>query len=147
MRALTTEIADRLKQLMVHLDEPEWEPWLEDLEIMVPDVVDTAEVAAGSLRQRKRIADAMNHFLQVDRETAEGFAGEIENYRETVRSAGLKIGTPVLEQSGIPAALKVCALMLRLLVFSLPALLGTLWHLVPFLAVRSIARILDHRNL
>ena len=147
MRALTTEIADRLKQLMVHLDEPEWEPWLEDLEIMVPDVVDTAEVAAGSLRQRKRIADAMNHFLQVDRETAEGFAGEIENYRETVRSAGLKIGTPVLEQSGIPAALKVCALMLRLLVFSLPALLGTLWHLVPFLAVRSIARILDQPGL
>ncbi len=147
MRALTTEIADCLKELMVHLDELEWEPWLEDLEVMVPDVVDTAEVAAGSLRQRMRIADAMNHFLETDREKAEEFAGEIENYRETVRSAGLKIGTPVLEQSGIPAALKVCALMLRLLVFSLPALLGTLWHLVPFIAVRSIARILDQPGL
>ena len=147
MRALTTEIADNLKGLMVHLDEPEWEPWLEDLEVMVPSVVDTAEVAAGSLQQRKRIADAMNHFLASDREQAEEVAGEIKNYREAVHSAGLKVGSPVLAQQGVLAALKVFALMLRLLLFSLPALLGTLWHLMPFLAVRFIAKILDQPGM
>lgn len=147
MRSLTTEIADSLKQLMVHLDEPEWESWLEDLEIMVPSVVDTAEVAAGSLQQRKRIADAMNHFLATDREQAEKVAGEIENYREAVESAGLKVGSPVLEQSGIPAALKVFSVGLRLLLLSLPAVLGSIWHLVPFIAVRSIANLLDQPGM
>ena len=147
MRSLTGEIAGKLKELMVHLDEPEWEPWLEDLEKLIPSVVDTAEVAAGSLQQRKRIADAMNHFLAKDREQAEEVAGEIESYRRTVKSAGLKVGSPVLEQSGIPAALKVCSLVLKLLAFSLPALLGSLWHLLPFLAVRFIAKMLDQPGM
>ena len=143
MRSLTTEIAGRLKELMVHLDEPEWEPWLEDLEALVPSVVDQAEVPAGSLRQRKRIADAINHFLATDREKAEEVAEEISSYREAVGSAGLKVGSPVLEQSGIPAALKACSTMVKLALLSLPAMLGSLWHLVPFLAVRFIAKILD----
>ena len=147
MRALTTELADNIRELIVHLDEPEWEPWLEDLEVLVPTVVDQAEVPAGSLRQRKRIADAINHFLAADREKAEAVAKEVETYREAVNSAGLKVGSPVLEQRGIPAALKVCATLFRLMLFSLPALLGSLWHIVPFLAVRSIASLLDQPGM
>ena len=147
MRALTTELADNIRELMVHLDEPEWEPWLEDLEVLVPTVVDQGEVPAGSLRQRKRIADAINHFLAADREKAEVVAKEVKTYREAVNSAGLKVGSPVLEQSGLPAVFKVCATLFRLMLFSLPALLGSLWHIVPFIAVRSIARLLDQPGM
>ena len=143
MRALTTKLADDIRDLIVHLNEPEWEPWLEDLEVLVPAVVDHAEVSAGSLLQRKRIADAINHFQEADREKAEVLAKEITTYREAVNSAGLKIGSPVLEQSGLPAVLRVCSTLLRLMLFSLPAMLGSLWHLIPFIAVRSIASLLD----
>ena len=143
MRTLTTKLADDIRDLIVHLNEPEWEPWLEDLEVLVPAVVDHAEVSAGSLLQRKRIADAINHFLEADREKAEVLAKEITTYREAVNSAGLKIGSPVLEQSGLPAVLRVCSTLLRLMLFSLPAMLGSLWHLIPFIAVRSIASLLD----
>src|SRR6185503_11874629 len=60
VRDLTDEIERRLKEATIHLDQPEWEVVLEDLEALHPPAVESRADALGLLQQRKRIADAMN---------------------------------------------------------------------------------------
>jgi len=138
-RALTQQLESRLKDVVVHLDEPEWEPWLDDLQILAEAPIAPAKDPLPPLKRRKRIADAMNYFLANDRERAESVAGEIKAYRNQVRSAGLRIDSPVLRLHG----LKVCAKLLWsffcLIFLFIPALVGTLHHLAPFVLVRALA--------
>ena len=35
-RAITAELDARIKSVAIHLDNPDWEPWLDDLEVLVP---------------------------------------------------------------------------------------------------------------
>src|SRR6185503_4587791 len=70
MRALTAEIDQRLKEAVIHLDEAKWEPFLHDLETLRPPKPEAAAKPVTALRQRKRIADAMNYFLKTDRPRA-----------------------------------------------------------------------------
>ena len=86
-RALTTELQERLKSVIIHLDEPQWESWLEDLEILVPPREKTPNTPSGILARRKRIAEAINHFLQTDRSRAESVADQIEDYRNSVHAS------------------------------------------------------------
>ena len=57
MRALTTELEARLKAVAVHLDEPQWEPFLNDLEVLAPAAGATrgkaAPAAAAEVRRRR----------------------------------------------------------------------------------------------
>jgi glycerol-3-phosphate O-acyltransferase/dihydroxyacetone phosphate acyltransferase len=142
-RTLTTELETRLKQVVVHLDEPAWEKWLDDLEILVPPPVDAAKTPGRFLWQRKRIADAMNHFLRHDRQRAESVAGQIEAYHYQLREAGLRIDSTVLRMSSLKALLWLTWNLLLLILFLIPALLGTLHHIIPFVLVRGIASRMD----
>jgi 1-acyl-sn-glycerol-3-phosphate acyltransferase len=136
-RALTQELESRLKEVVIHLDEPQWEPWLDDLETLAEAPGDLQPLPP--LKRRKRIADAMNYFLANDRPRAESVAGEIESFRNGVRSAGLRIDSPALRPRGLKFWAEWLWSVLSLMLFFLPALAGTLHHLAPFVAVRGLA--------
>lgn len=142
-RALTSELELRLKEVIVHLDEPQWEPWLEDLEILVPPPIEVARTHGHRLWQRKRIADAMNYFLETDRPRAESIAEEIKAYREQVQTTGLAVDSQVLQMGGFMVVLSLFWSFACLVLLLIPALLGTLQHIVPFVLVRKIASRMD----
>ena len=142
-RTLTEELETRLKNVVVHLDEPEWEPWLGDLDVLAESPKQAGREPVPPLLRRKRIADAMNHFLSNDRERAESVAGEIKDYRDQVESAGLRIDSPVLRMHGLRVLAELLWGSLCLFLLFIPALMGTLHHLVPFVIVRAIAARLD----
>lgn len=142
-RALTDQLGARLKEVVVHLDDPQWEPWLDDLQTLARAPRTPGKAAVPPLERRKRIADAMNYFLANDQQQTESVADEIKAYHEQVQLAGLCIDSPVLRMHG----LKVCAELLWslfcLIVLLIPALVGTLHHLVPFVLVRKVAAKMD----
>jgi len=71
IRSLTDEIDRRLKQVVVHLNEDHWQPFLCELEVLLPPADGEGEDPIAALHQRKRFADAMNFFLANDRPRAE----------------------------------------------------------------------------
>ncbi|HJN13755.1 MAG TPA: lysophospholipid acyltransferase family protein [Pirellulaceae bacterium] len=146
-RDLTSELQSRLKEVVVHLEEPQWEPWLEDLEILVPPSADVARTPGRPLWQRKRIADAMNYFLETDQSRAESVAEEIKAFRADVHAAGLAVGSQVLRMGGIMVAFRLAWNLCCLVLLLIPALLGTLHHIVPFVLVRKIASRMDQPGL
>ncbi len=142
-RQLTSMLQSRLKELVVHLDEPKWEPWLKDLEALVPPAKDASRSPSCRLWQRKRIADAMNYFLEADPPQAQSVADQIKTYRDEVAAAGLRVDSDVLRLSGIGALAKLLWNFAVLVLLFLPALLGTLHHFIPFFLVRKIASRMD----
>ena len=96
MRALTEEIDQKLKQVVVHLNEEHWQPFLPELEMLLPSEATDAGNPIATLRQRKRFADAMNFFLATDRPRAEAVAAAIEQHRAQLAGAGLTMDSPVL---------------------------------------------------
>lgn len=137
MRTMTAELEKRLKAVVVHLDEPAWAPFLNDLEALAPwrQAIPGTKVAA--VRQRKRIADAMNYFLTADRPRAEAVGAEIATYRQAVHAEGLRLDGAILQWEGWKTfGMLVWQRIWTVLLF-LPALLGTLFHIVPFTIVRA----------
>ena len=137
-RNLTAELESRLKDVVVHLDEPKWEAWLDDLEILVPDGSGKPSGRIEAIKRRKRIANAMNHFLSTDRPRTERIADSIEDYRRAVGAAGLRVDAPILNRRGTWVALSIVWKLLCLVRYFVPALLGTFHHIVPFVVVRGL---------
>jgi 1-acyl-sn-glycerol-3-phosphate acyltransferase len=144
IRSLTEEIDRRLKHVVVHLNEERWQPFLHELEVLLPPAGGVADSPIAALRQRKRIADAMNHFLATDRPRAEAMAAAIEAHRNELAKEGLKMDSPVLRLTGLPLAARLIKETLRLLPGLLPALAGTVHHAVPFWVTRGIVRLIKH---
>ena len=144
MRQLTEEIDMRLKHAVVHLNDERWQPFLDELEVLLPPVGLAVADPIAALRQRKVLADAINYFFHTDRARAEVVGAALEQHRAQVTAAGLTVGSPVLR-------LGVGRLTGRLLLDSLwlllglgPALAGTLHHLVPFAITRGIVQLIKH---
>ncbi len=135
IRSLTNEVERRLKSVVVHIEEPGWEPLLGDLEAMIRGVSPLT-----SVHLRKQIADAMNFFLSVDRPRAEAIAGEMEMKRGAVEILGLTMKSSVLQMSGIRLVARFVGWMIGLLAGLLPAIIGVVFHLVPFGLTRLISR-------
>lgn len=144
VRALTQEIDRRLKMVSIHLDEPAWALFLDELEHLYP-LTDLARVppSLAALRHRKRIAEAMNYFLRRDRAKAEAAAEAIGRYIQAVRKHGLRVDSPVLRSSGW----RVIGLLLARtwwVVFGFAlALPGTIFHLIPFAISRGLAAMMQ----
>jgi hypothetical protein len=136
-RALTAELAERLKAVVVHLDEPKWEPFLHDLEVLAP--APALKGQAAPVQRRKYLADAINYFAATDRPRAAEVASGIAAYRDAVHREGLRVASPVLNRQGWPAAGAVIWQGLWVVLLALPALVGTLFHMVPFVVVRFLA--------
>jgi glycerol-3-phosphate O-acyltransferase / dihydroxyacetone phosphate acyltransferase len=141
VRALTAEIDQRLRQVVIHLNESKWEPFLHDLEVLRPPPKTHADQPAAPLRQRKRIADAMNYFLETDRPSAEALAARIERHHENLTTIGMSIRSPMLRMRGAFLVARMKGEILLLLIGLVPALAGTVHHLMPFLMTRAVARL------
>ncbi len=144
MRRLTEEIDARLKQAVVHLDDERWRPFLDELEVLLPAGRDAAGDPIAALRQRKRLADAINYFFQTDRARAESVGATLEQNRELLRSAGLNVASPVLRLGVARLTGRLMVDTLRLLLGLGPAMAGMLHHLVPFAVTRGIVQLVKH---
>ena len=141
MRQLTEEIDERLKQAVVHLNEERWQPFLDELDSLLPPEAGTPRDSIAALRQRKRFADAMNHFLTTDRPRAEAVAAMIEGHRAQLAATGLAMDSPVLRLGMARLTGRLLADTLRLLTGLAPAISGTLHHLVPFAVTRALVQL------
>ncbi len=138
-RDLTLRLEQGLKQVVIHLDDPQWQPFLEDLEVLVPRDPNAKRETVYPLKQRKWLADAMNHFQREGNPQSQETAAAIREYREHVHGAGLEVHSPVLQSSGWRMVLTLVWQSLWMLLLMLPAIVGTLFHIVPFTIVRAIA--------
>ncbi|MSU57507.1 MAG: hypothetical protein EXS35_04895 [Pedosphaera sp.] len=144
MRQLTEEMDLRLKQLVVHLAEDRWQPMLDELESLLPAGEEEARDPIAALRQRKRLADAINYFLTTDRPRAEEMTAAIERHRGELAAVGLTMDSPSVRLNGARLAWKLTKETLWLLPGLLPAMAGTLHHLVPFLVTRGLVRLVKY---
>jgi 1-acyl-sn-glycerol-3-phosphate acyltransferase len=144
MRAPTEEIDLRLRHLVVHLNEERWQPFLPELEMLLPPGTDDAGNPIAALRQRKRFTDAMNHYLATDRPRAEAVAAAIERHRAQVAGAGLTMDSPILRLDAVRLTLRLLREILWLLAGLVPAIAGTLHHLVPFTVTRVIVKFIKY---
>ena len=139
MRQLTLALDERLKAVVVHLDDARWEPLLDDLEWLAPVYASADKVRAVSrVQRRKNIAEAINYFESKDPERAEGVTARVAAHHEALGQAGVRISSPVFQHTGMALFLRMALKFWRVL-FGVPALVGTLLHLVPFALVRLIA--------
>jgi hypothetical protein len=81
----------------------------------------------------------MNHFQRQGKPEAANIASAIREYREHVQQAGVEVDSPVLQSSGWRMVMMLAWQSLWMLLFLLPALVGTFFHIVPFTLVRAIA--------
>ena len=140
IRQLTEEIDARLKQAAIHLDDAHWQPFLDELEVLLPPTDAAARDSIAALRQRKVLADAINYFFRTDRARADAASGAIEQHRAKLTAAGLTVGSPVLRLGVARLTWRLLADTLRLLIGFVPALAGTIHHLVPFAITRGLVQ-------
>src|SRR5262249_517085 len=140
VRQLTTEIDRQLKETVIQLKEARWEPFLNELEVLLPAPSAEFKGRIAVLRRRKRIADAMNYFLETDPPRAEAMAEATGDHRERLAEVGLKIRSPILRLRGVSLFFNLLKSASILLVGFVPALLGTIHNVVPFVVTRVISR-------
>jgi 1-acyl-sn-glycerol-3-phosphate acyltransferase len=138
-RLLTEEIAARMKGAVIHLDDPQLEPVLDDVEALLPGFEEERRTPAGALRLRKQVAEAMNHFLKRDPDRAQPVADAIAEHHQQLEAAGLTIKSPVMRLRGAALFGLLVWKTARLALGVLPMVAGTLHHLVPFVLVRAVS--------
>lgn len=139
MRALTQEIDARLRRCVVHLDDTAWEPLLGDIEAILPAAPGGRRAVLATLQQRKRVADAINHFHRADPARAQAAAARVAAHGRALRKEGVPADARVFLLRGVP----LFGTMLRdgffLLLGGVIGLLGFLHHCIPYGIVRLIA--------
>ena len=140
--ALTNAIAARLRELIIHLDAPELEPFLEDLEILDPALHSPGGEKIFSLQQRKSVADALNHFRRSCPEKVASIGRALVVHRAHLKTHHLWVGSDLLNVSGPRRLLTHILRSVRLALGLIPVLCGILQN-APLLAVeRLIVRFL-----
>ena len=153
-RALTGEIGARLKRVVLNLSDPTLEPFLDELELLLPPPKRRhGHVAISALRQRKRLADAMNFFHERDQSAAElptcdgsgepraaAMALALREYRSHLAAAGLNSRSPVMRFRSWRLAVTLFVEALWLGYWFPAAIIGTVFHIVPFVITRALAR-------
>lgn len=138
-RKLTDELGAALKEVIVHVDNLDWDPLLTDLESIFKRTKHKPSVQVPALMRRKRIADAINYYYERDPATAEEIIGEVESYHRELRGAGLVIDDPILNHSRFYAIFTFLWQFGVLVLWFLPALFGSMMNMVPFLITRKVA--------
>ncbi len=131
VRELTNEIDRGLKKVVVHLNEEAWGHFLPDLEILLPPSSEFVMVPGAPLRQRKRIADAMNYFLATDRKRAEVMPAIIGRYRAALSDERISLRSDVMRWRGRRLFLRMTRQAAWLTISLLPALVGIVHHALP----------------
>jgi 1-acyl-sn-glycerol-3-phosphate acyltransferase len=139
MRQLTTKIDECLKSLAIHLNESQWEIFLTDLEVLVPAASPQAsDGGVERLRLRKRIADAINYYMVNHPARSEPVVKLLHQYREQLTKAGINIRSALLQHSGLSLFIHQAVEIAWIVLLFIPALVGTIFHLFPFVLVRGI---------
>jgi 1-acyl-sn-glycerol-3-phosphate acyltransferase len=139
MRRLTQEIDRRLKEVVIHLEEESWRDLLPDVEALTLERAPSDPFA--SLRRRKRVTEAMNHFHLAQREKAEALAADLAGYGAAREKLGLQADAAVLALRGGPLFLRLARDLAAVLMGGGAALAGALFHGLPFLTVRLLSRV------
>lgn len=138
-RTLTTELQARLTDCVVHLDDPAWEDLLEDVAIVLPAAGFQRSDPLAVLRQRKAVADAINHFQRADPPMAERAAALVRAHAAELRKAGLASAAHLLLAGKWRLAARLAGDGLALAVGFLGGFLGALHHALPYGVVRLLA--------
>ncbi len=138
-RKLTEELGTALKNVIVHVDNTDWDPLLTDLEIIFKRTKHKPSDQVPALMRRKRIADAINYYYEQDPATAEEIIGKVESYHRELRVAGLVIDDPILNRSRTYAIFTFLWQLAVLVLWFLPALFGSMMNMVPFLVTRKVS--------
>src|SRR5688572_33275572 len=112
---------------------------LDELEVLLPPPRECRRNPFAWLRQRKRLADAMNHFLRAEPARAEVIAGLLRNGQVRLKEAGLTARSSVLRYRGWRLTLRLVGEAVLMDLGFIFVLIGTLHHLLPFLLTRVIA--------
>jgi glycerol-3-phosphate O-acyltransferase/dihydroxyacetone phosphate acyltransferase len=140
-RSLTEEIDARLKRAVIHVNQERWQPFLDELEVLLPPVSATMRDPIAALRQRKQLADAVNFFFETDPTRSEAVGNALEQHRTELARAGLSVSCPVLQHRAGQVMGQLLKETLRLFVGLVPAIAGTVHHIVPFLITRGIVQL------
>lgn len=143
-RALTEEIDARLKDAVIHLNDPRLQPFLDDFDVLLAADKGGARESLAPLHQRKRIADAMNHFVANEPIRSEAIRKEMEQHRDSLAAAGLSVASPVLRSGVAGVTAHLLLEITRLFAGFVPAMAGTVHHIVPFAVTRGIVRLVKH---
>jgi 1-acyl-sn-glycerol-3-phosphate acyltransferase len=138
VRLLTAEIDRRLKEAVIDLNEPAWEPLLELLEAFHPPRPSTP---IARVKQRKRIADAMNHFWSTDRARAETLMVRLREF--SARLGGMTPRADAFQLGGLKLGAWLTMEAIFMNIGFVLVLVGTLHHVLPFFAVRAMARLVQ----
>jgi hypothetical protein len=117
---------------------------LDELDVLLPATVEEKSDPISNLRQRKRLADAINYFLANDRSRAEEMTAATEQHRTQLAAHGLTISSASVRMSGPALAWKLTKETLWLFPGLLPFIAGTLHHIVPFLITRTIVHFIKY---
>ncbi|MCU0780973.1 MAG: 1-acyl-sn-glycerol-3-phosphate acyltransferase, partial [Akkermansiaceae bacterium] len=140
-KELTREIADRLRAVIIHLDRAEFEPVLEDLEVLDPAMARPGKQKVFSLRQRKIVADALNHFCATDPAKVASVGRRLVAHRARLRELGLGVGSAVLNEPGTTRWWRLLWNTGRLAFGLLPVAGGLLQNLPPWLLAGLLTRL------
>ena len=136
-RALTAEVETRLREMVTGLDDPEWAPIVEDLEaVLPPSRRRLRKDPIASLRQRERIANAINYFAKESPAETEDLAESLLQHRERLAEHGLSLDSPAVNHRSLTLFGLLFLMTVRLALGVIPVVLGTLHHILPFTLVR-----------
>ncbi|CAM2897351.1 1-acyl-sn-glycerol-3-phosphate acyltransferase [Rariglobus hedericola] len=139
MRTLTTELNTRLKSVVLHLDEAEWQPLLEDLEALLPAAGYKRRDALNGLRRQQAAVDAINYFYRTDRPRAEAAAARVRAHGQALRAAGVPADDMELSLQARMLVGSFSLTMLKLVTGALVGFFGLVTHLAPYLFVRFVS--------
>ena len=140
MRTLTTELNARLKSVVLHLDEIEWQPLLEDLEALLPAAGFKRRDALNGLRRQQAAVDAINHFHRTDRPRAEAAAARVRAHGEALRAAGVPRDDAEISLRGGRLLGSFALTLAKLVAGGVLGVFGFVTHLVPYLFVRLVSK-------
>lgn len=144
-RQFTSELDQRLKSIAIHLDDENWEPWLlaieqitSGIDLPIKDVADCA--APKPLLRRMYIADAMNVFIAKEPERASALGDQIKQLQQNAEGIDVSLDA-LCRQFGSKrlGSGRDARRIILLLLFTIPAAIGTIQHFVPFHLVRLLS--------
>ncbi|MET0263503.1 MAG: 1-acyl-sn-glycerol-3-phosphate acyltransferase [Rariglobus sp.] len=139
MRTLTTELNARLKGVVLHLDEAEWQPLLEDLEALLPAAGFKRRDALDGLRRQQAAVDAINHFYRADRPRAEAAATRVRAHGQALRAAGVPADEMEVSLRSWRLAGSFFITTFKLTAGAFFGAFGLITHLLPYFFVRLVS--------
>ncbi|MCC6953815.1 MAG: 1-acyl-sn-glycerol-3-phosphate acyltransferase [Deltaproteobacteria bacterium] len=131
VRTLTEHVQKSLRELVIHLEDRDYEPVLGCLEEIVPRPAKRKRNAFDDLVRRREIADAINYFSAKDPERSEVLERGLLEHQKALRAQGITIHSDLFTLTGLRLVLQQTAEIVTAVLLFVPALLGIVFHAVP----------------